>query len=124
MRRFNAIMVLLVHLAVLRRFNAIMTTITKITNPAPADAPMIILFFFERPVVADGAADGAFDMSCDVGVVPLPLSKLQLNVTFDIVVFAAFTSNPGLQMLIGAHGGLGSKVKTSLVRSPLRQSEL
>jgi hypothetical protein len=54
----------------------------------------------------------------------VPSAKVQLNVTLDIVTLAALISRPGLQMLIGAHGGVGIYVKTSLVRSPSRHAEL
>jgi hypothetical protein len=119
----------------------IATIITKINNAVPAAAPITILVFLLKGAFVggdgdtasvDGAASGGGSdpgvddpggvTVCDVDGVSL--SKLQLNVTFDIVTLAALTSIPGLHMLIGAHGGLGVNVYTSPVRPPSMQAGL
>ncbi len=102
--------------------------IIKIIPAAPVTEPIIIFtfldeFFFGKGLSANGlSSDGVEFVVADVG--GIPSSKLQLNVTLDMVTFAALTSSPGLQMLIGAQGGLGLNVYTLPVRSPSKQSVL
>ncbi len=87
--------------------------ITMSTTTAPA-APNVIFTVVVKPFWGAGAfgltgAGKGFTL-VDVGGGPPLLSKLQLNVTLDIVTFAALTSRPGLQIFNGAHGGVGLNV--------------